>query len=93
MPILDFRQLFGQPAPQPHGGELRGKFDDQYGIGKTPEQLRPVHAPGDEQERQTRGKAQHETRDIGPPALGKRCDVTLVARAMAVHRCPPDLPV
>ena len=71
------RQLLGKPALLAERGELRRKFDRDGGGGEAAEILGAIEPPGDEQERDARGKAQKETEEIGPSALGQRGDVLL----------------
>ena len=82
-PILT-RQGLCQPAPQAQRRQLGDKFDDQDRIGETPQHLRPVQPPGDEQEGDTRGKPQDKAEHIGPPAPGERLQIGFV---LVGHGC------
>ena len=77
--LVGGRELLGEAALQPQGGELGGELDDDDRISEAAEQLRPVEAPGDEQEGQPRGEPQQEAEEIGPPALGQSGDVLVGA--------------
>ena len=73
-----FAELRRQSAFEPERGKLRSKFDNQYRIGKPAQRIRAIDTSGDEQKRQTRSQPQQEPEDIGPPALGQRCNIFLV---------------
>ena len=77
-----FAQLGRQPTFEAKRGELRGKLDHQYRIGKAPKRFRAVNASSDEQERQSGSQPQQESENIGPPALGQRRNIFL-----ALVRC------
>ena len=70
-------QLCCQPALQAEGGQLGGKLDHQYRIGKASQRIGAIDAPGDEQKWQARSQPQQKAEDIGPPALGQRGDIFL----------------
>ena len=79
MRLVGGRELLGEAALQPHRRELRAQLHDDHREGEAPEQLRPVIAPGDEQEGQPRDEPQQEAEEIGPAALGQRGDVVAAA--------------
>ena len=75
MRLIRRRKLLSEPALKAERRELSRKFDNEDRIGKPPERLRALDAPGDEQKWQSRREPQQKAEEIGPPALGERSDV------------------
>src|SRR5690554_8165032 len=71
-------KLFRQSAFQAQRGKLRGKFHDQYGIGKTAQCRGSVYTPGDEQKGQSRRQPQQESENIGAAPFGERGNILTV---------------
>ena len=68
-------QLLGEAALEAERCQLRGKFDDNQGIGKTPDFIGAIELAGDKQEWQPGEQADQEAAKVDTAAARKRCKI------------------